>query len=878
MLSCYRVNDGSRSWRELLLDEWRRRGGREVLEATLTAKLNQVVGRNLLPRVELERIEKRIMKLMTSQGALVAIKTEEEDEEAFADRTILDEMVDEVEWKETGCYRGVISEVYQEVLEHYQKENLPVVEAFENWWEVAIVREKEFLRTAREEDQLAMSMKKVVKAEEVDFDMGPVEGRDVEAVLHVDVVECLEELGGFVEDVFDEVDIEGCMCEMTEMVVVVSDVVDKLVDDVGSIVDEIEDDLILSDALDIQECMHEMTETVEAVSDVVSLLVNSVGNLLDDNCEVNITKLVTWKDGDVLKVASEEQIAVLRRIKEVYAGTEVQHIPSLKNKNRKEVNAETDLVNGLLHHIGTKNISETNRLMYASAFVIAERLGMIKKRNGGPRKKKKEPWWKRRIERSIIGWRRDLAQVGEMRRGRVKNTSTKAKLEAKYGLGDRGFLYVEELLKGKIHEGTCKVKSYEKRNMQYQQNTLFKNDQKQLYSQLSGEGQSVSDAPDPKEATAFWSGIWSNPVEHNRKAEWISKVKQDLAGVEQQDDLVIGVEEVRAGVRRMTNWRAPGPDGIQGFWFKKFSSLHSRIADGLQECLTQGWVPKWMTLGRTSLFMKDPAKGTAADNYRPIACLPLMWKLLTGIFSEKMYQHLEDQSLLPDEQKGCRKNSRGTKDQLLIDKMILKDAKKGSKNLAMAWIDYKKAYDMVPHSWILEALDMFKVAGNMADLLRCSMDNWRTQLMGNGNILGTVNIERGIFQGDSLSPLLFVMIMIPLSMRLKSTDLGFNLRNESRSINHLLFMDDLKLYARTPEQLEELVGLVKGYSDDIKMEFGMSKCQTVILKRGKRQRGDGLELPDGNVMKDVDEQGYKYLGVLQKDSMMAKEMKEKVKK
>ena len=71
MLSCYRENDGSRSWRELLMDEWKRRGGREVLEATLMAKLNKVVGRNLLPRVELERIEKRIIKLMTSEGALV---------------------------------------------------------------------------------------------------------------------------------------------------------------------------------------------------------------------------------------------------------------------------------------------------------------------------------------------------------------------------------------------------------------------------------------------------------------------------------------------------------------------------------------------------------------------------------------------------------------------------------------------------------------------------------------------------------------------------------------------------------------------------------------------------------------------------------------
>ena len=186
---------------------------------------------------------------------------------------------------EGGSDRGVISEVYQEVLEHYQKENLPILEAFENWWKMAILKEKEFLRTARDEDQLVIE--KVVKAEEVEFDVEPVEGRDVEEILHVDVVECLEELSGFVEDVFDEVDIEGCVCEMAEIVVVVSDVVDKLVDDVGSmIIDEIEDDLVLIDALDIQECMHEMAETVGAVSDVVNLLV--------DSCMSNIFMLKKW--------------------------------------------------------------------------------------------------------------------------------------------------------------------------------------------------------------------------------------------------------------------------------------------------------------------------------------------------------------------------------------------------------------------------------------------------------------------------------------------------------------------------------------------------------------------------------------------------------
>ena len=49
---------------------------------------------------------------------------------------------------------------------------------------------------------------------------------------------------------------------------------------------------------------------------------------------------------------------------------------------------------------------------------------------------------------------------------------------------------------------------------------------------------------------------------------------------------------------------------------------------------------------------------------------------LDGIFAEGIYDHLKDNDLLPDEQKGCRKQSRGTKDQLLIDKAILKETKR----------------------------------------------------------------------------------------------------------------------------------------------------------------------------------------------------------
>ena len=132
-------------------------------------------------------------------------------------------------------------------------------------------------------------------------------------------------------------------------------------------------------------------------------------------------------------------------------------------------------------------------------------------------------------------------------------------------------------------------------------------------------------------------------------------------------------------------------------------------------------IPEWMTSGRIVLCRKDPKKGNAVDNYRLMACLPLMWKLITGIISQTMYKFLDENEILPVEQKGCRRRNRGTKDQLLIDKAILADCKRKHKNLAMAWVDYKKAYDMVPHSWMIEYLKLTQMAENIINFVDRSM-------------------------------------------------------------------------------------------------------------------------------------------------------------
>ena len=104
----------------------------------------------------------------------------------------------------------------------------------------------------------------------------------------------------------------------------------------------------------------------------------------------------------------------------------------------------------------------------------------------------------------------------------------------------------------------------------------------------------------------------------------MSDLKEEIVKLEQQN-VVINEDKVKKQCSKMPNWKALGHDGVQGFWIKRLNKMHERIATQLNEIL-EGTkeIPSWMTYERTVLRQKDPAKGNSVENFRPIACLPLM--------------------------------------------------------------------------------------------------------------------------------------------------------------------------------------------------------------------------------------------------------------
>ena len=112
--------------------------------------------------------------------------------------------------------------------------------------------------------------------------------------------------------------------------------------------------------------------------------------------------------------------------------------------------------------------------------------------------------------------------------------------------------------------------------------------------------------------------------------------------------------------------------------------------------------------------------------------------------------------------------------------MILRNSRRRKTNLHVAWIVYKKAFDSLPHIWIAKCLEIVGVRGNIRQFLGVAMVSWKTVLTFNGQVRDYVHIRRGIFQGDSLSPLLYVIAMIPMTTILRQTRLRYQLPSQQQ--------------------------------------------------------------------------------------------------
>ena len=130
---------------------------------------------------------------------------------------------------------------------------------------------------------------------------------------------------------------------------------------------------------------------------------------------------------------------------------------------------------------------------------------------------------------------------------------------------------------------------------------------------------------------------------------------------------------------------------------------------------------------------------------------------------------------------------------------------------------------MVPYGWIIEPKKTVGIADNIVKLFKNSKETRIRELTTCNKSLGEVDIRRELFQWTFVSLLLFVVVLIPLSIILNETNLGY-VASRNQKLNYLFFKEDLKIYAKSERKLDWLIQTVKIFSNDIGMVFGLDKC------------------------------------------------------
>lgn len=341
-------------------------------------------------------------------------------------------------------------------------------------------------------------------------------------------------------------------------------------------------------------------------------------------------------------------------------------------------------------------------------------------------------------------------------------------------------------------------------------------------------------------------------------------------------DCDIEMSEVVNALNKLKNKKAPGLDQVSNEFLKNLNMNGKKyLLKSLNFIFKNGNIPKTWSETKMVLFFK---KGDAnnPDNYRGISLLNTITKLFTAILSQRLLIWAEANKIIPECQSGFRKR-RGCSDNIFVLTSIIGGylRLKGRKVYA-AFIDFKRAFDSIDHQALWKKLQNIGVSNRMIHLIKKIYDNAEMRIQINNTHSANIKITKGVLQGDSLSPLLFILFISDLPDFLSENGAGVNI-DENINISALLYADDLTLLSETPIKLQKLLNSLHKYSDNNHLEVNREKSKVMIFRRGGRNPDD-LEFKYGGVELQIVNE-FSYLGVtLSSSGLFLKAAKERTNK
>ena len=348
------------------------------------------------------------------------------------------------------------------------------------------------------------------------------------------------------------------------------------------------------------------------------------------------------------------------------------------------------------------------------------------------------------------------------------------------------------------------------------------------------------------------AGVWKEHFE--QLFNCINDVRDVTFSTEYSSDIAVSAAEVEQAVMRLRHKKACGLDGI---YAEHITNCSRRLFTIMVMCLSgffvHGFLPDAMLSVVLVPIIKDKCgKINSKDNYRPVALASVTSKIVEMILLDRMSDELDTLS----NQFGFKKKS-GTDLCIYVLKEIVDRFKCLYGSTLMCFLDASKAFDRVTHSILFRKLVDRGDRGYNIRILMYWYSNQCMYVRWAGVLSHGFHVSNGVRQGGILSPYLFNVYMDDLSIALNGCHTGYVMDNIP--VNHLLYADDLVVFAPSISGLRELLKVCDVFADSHDIKYNPNKSQ-VLISRGKFL--SGVTIPPfcigGSCIPETDT--VKYLG------------------
>jgi exonuclease III len=339
---------------------------------------------------------------------------------------------------------------------------------------------------------------------------------------------------------------------------------------------------------------------------------------------------------------------------------------------------------------------------------------------------------------------------------------------------------------------------------------------------------------------------------------WGGKTVDVLKNIQHNTlDEPIQEQEIVDAIKKLKNRKAQGPDTIRNEMLKYSQhALLPCLKKIFNIVLQSGQYPDEWARGYISPLFKT-GNPFIKDNYRGITITSCLGKLFNSIMNSRIDKHLKSNNTIPETQIAYKANSRTSDHIFVLKSMIDKQLKKERKPLYACFIDFKKAFDSIPHEALFYKLATVGIGGNTHNLIRDMYKKTQLCVKVGSQMSNSFPSNIGVRQGDNLSPTLFKIYTHDLPDIVDHKCDAPTL--DTSKVGCLLFADDAVVLSTSASGLQQELHNLQHYCQKWELTVNTSKTKVMVFSPSGRKTSPKITYDDKEI-ECVNE--YKYLGTL----------------